>query len=109
MFCSIAVSRSIGDLLFKDDEYTQSKKSGLIADPWIKTIQLQEEDHFCIVACDGLWDVITYQEACSFVSDVFTNVDSPQTAAELLVNKAYEMGSLDNITVLIIAFKYFKQ
>ena len=98
-----------GDLLFKDDEYTQSKNSGLTADAYVQTIQLQEDDQFCIIACDGVWDVMDYQEAVSYVSEVLKKVDSPQTASEMLVNKAYEMGSLDNITVLVIVFKFFQQ
>eukprot|EP01091_Cochliopodium_minus_P019386 TRINITY_DN8132_c0_g1_i1.p1 TRINITY_DN8132_c0_g1~~TRINITY_DN8132_c0_g1_i1.p1 ORF type:complete len:322 (+),score=80.13 TRINITY_DN8132_c0_g1_i1:63-1028(+) len=109
-FCSIAVSRSIGDLLFKDNEYTHSKESGLIADPHVESIQLVEDIQFCIIACDGLWDVMTYQEAVDFVILKLKETDfSPQSVSELLAKKAFEKGSQDNITALIISFRYDKK
>ena len=42
-----------------------------------------DQDSFLILACDGLWDVCTDQEACDYIQN---DIDDPQKCAELLVN-----------------------
>jgi len=37
------------------------------ADPEIRTMELTPDDEFLILACDGIWDVLTNQEAVEFV------------------------------------------
>ena len=79
----------------------------MIADPYVNSLQLEENIQFCIVACDGLWDVMSYQEAVDFVDQKLRDTEfSPQTVSELLAKRAYDMGSQDNITALVITFKY---
>lgn len=98
-YFSIAVSRSIGDLMFKESSYLQGKVSGLIADPELKQMELGPDDEFMILACDGLWDVMSHQEAIDFCLPRLRETDDPQTVAQQLTQKAFDSGSLDNITV----------
>jgi serine/threonine protein phosphatase PrpC len=65
-YFSIAVTRAIGDVLYKDDEFTGGSPSGLVAVPDTQVIALSDEDQFLILACDGLWDVMTHQDACDY-------------------------------------------
>lgn len=44
----LAVTRAFGDF---------SLKPSVSADPFIRCIDLADDDEFLIVACDGLWDV----------------------------------------------------
>lgn len=62
-----------------------------------------------LLACDGVWDVMTDQQACSCVLEHLEADPShtPQTAAAALVNASFEAGSLDNISVAIGAFHDF--
>lgn len=39
----------------------------LIAEPYCQDIELTAEDQYLILACDGLWDVMTDQDACDFL------------------------------------------
>lgn len=98
-YFSIAVSRSIGDLMFKDSSYLQGKVSGLIAEPELKQMELGPDDEFLILACDGLWDVMSHQEAVDFCLPLLRETDDPQHTAQQLTQKAFDSGSLDNITV----------
>jgi serine/threonine protein phosphatase PrpC len=68
---------------------------------------------FVIMGCDGLWDVISNQEAIDLVlSDLESKNDSKKNInnksdnniAIKLANLAYDKGSHDNITVIIIFF-----
>ena len=67
---------------------------------------MQKEDQFLILACDGLWDVVTHREAVDFVLKEFADakyesIDLHATT-EALVKHAFDKGSTDNITVLIV-------
>lgn len=68
---------------------------------------------FIIMGCDGLWDGINNQEAVDFVlSEIEDNKEykkninnkSDNNIAAKLANLAYDKGSCDNITVVIIFF-----
>ena len=36
--------------------------------PDVKTLTLTKEDRFMVVACDGIWNSLTSQETCDFIS-----------------------------------------
>jgi len=106
--CTIAVSRSLGDSFFKLDSYLEGKPCGLISEPFIIEVSLTSKDEFAVIACDGVWDVLNYDEVVSFVHQELSNHNDPQKAADNLVQKALSSGSKDNITSVVIAFKSFK-
>ena len=55
--------------MYKDPKFTDGKQSGLVADPFLTSVELNyEEDDFIIMACDGLWDVMTHQVSIPFFS-----------------------------------------
>lgn len=48
--------------MYKNNRHTDGKPSGLIADPFVSELVLDNnEDDFLIIACDGLWDVFQHQ------------------------------------------------
>lgn len=105
LVCSLSVSRSIGDIFFKDPQYTDGKASGLIADPFITSVEVCGQDvadQFLIVGCDGLWDTVAYKEASDFVFQRLEKGEDPQVISEALVHLAREAGSSDNITVMVV-------
>lgn len=104
-FCSIAVSRSIGDLLFKHEDFTHGKAAALSGLPYCAQRALGADDLFVILACDGVWDVLTHEAACRLVLHALRATGDPQRAAEELVDEAYAKGSTDNITSMVLAFR----
>jgi serine/threonine protein phosphatase PrpC len=60
----LAVSRALGDHMLKENDV-------VTAIPYTTDTELQEDDHFLILACDGVWDVMTDQEAADFVQGKF--------------------------------------
>jgi serine/threonine protein phosphatase PrpC len=94
----IAVSRSLGDL--------EIKNSGLIISE-AETIRrkLGPKDEFIILACDGLWDVMSNTDAVSHVKTYRqAHGNHPKKAAKSLVFEAYQRNSMDNITAICIFF-----
>ncbi|KAG8069757.1 hypothetical protein GUJ93_ZPchr0006g41545 [Zizania palustris] len=87
----LAVSRAFGDKLLK--QY-------VVADPEIKEEIVDSSLEFLILASDGLWDVVTNEEAVSMVKPI----QDPEQAAKRLLQEAYQRGSADNITVVIVRF-----
>lgn len=91
----LAVARSMGD---------HSMKDFIIAEPYISVTDLSDDSLFVIVACDGLWDVITDSEAVDLVLGWKQNAISLQRITKNLANEAIRRGSTDNITVVIAWF-----
>lgn len=109
MVISLSVSRAIGDVFFKDARYTHGQESGLVADPWITTVDVCGEDvveQFLVVGCDGLWDTVSYQEVSNFVFQQLRSGVDPQLISEGLVNLASDAGSSDNITAIVVLLVY---
>lgn len=61
----LAVSRSFGDLEFKAK--TPKGVPAVIVDPHVMTYDIGPLDQFIVLACDGLWDTTTYEEAVRFI------------------------------------------
>eukprot|EP01104_Vermistella_antarctica_P007707 TRINITY_DN188_c3_g1_i1.p1 TRINITY_DN188_c3_g1~~TRINITY_DN188_c3_g1_i1.p1 ORF type:complete len:1205 (+),score=279.57 TRINITY_DN188_c3_g1_i1:448-4062(+) len=91
----LAVSRALGD---------GSLIPYVSSVPDIEEHILTEEDEFLILACDGLWDTVTNQEAI----DLARSEPNPYLAAMRLRDRAYLTGSTDNITVAVVHLKNFK-
>jgi protein phosphatase PTC1 len=94
----LAVTRSLGDSYMKDL---------VIGKPFTTSTEITADDEFMILACDGVWDVISDLKACEFVSDLFERgsgkVD-PQIAAKKLCQLAMDNSTTDNVTVMIVKF-----
>ena len=64
-----------------------------------------DEDEFIIIACDGIWDVNTNQEAVQMVSDIFADGESNiGLVCEEILDLCLLKGSKDNMTALVIKF-----
>ncbi|XVF89047.1 hypothetical protein PTKIN_Ptkin19aG0099800 [Pterospermum kingtungense] len=113
VFGFLAMSRSIGDRYLKP---------WIIPDPEVMFVPRAKEDECLILASDGLWDVMTNEEACDLarrrilqwhkkngtapILERGETVDpAAQAAAEYLSNRALQKGSKDNITVLVVDLK----
>jgi len=102
---SLAVSRAFGDGEFKVPR-NKSEAHFVSNDPFLQVVPVGADVPFMIVACDGLWDKCTYQEAVDFVDGVRKSGNSPTEAAKLLVRKVLDAGTLDNVSVIIVYFNW---
>lgn len=107
----LAVSRAFGDEDYKITGGENGRgKPLVIVDPEIRVEQLTPQDEFLFMACDGLFDVFSSQEAVDFMhqrlASMPSNEQDPQRAVQDIVHEAiYERRSRDNVTAMLVTFK----
>lgn len=73
-------------------------KQSVISEPHYWEDELTGADEFVIIACDGLWDVCTDQEAV----DLVQAEPDAQVMSQRLMQSALDNGGKDNISVMVI-------
>jgi serine/threonine protein phosphatase PrpC len=99
VFGTLAVSRALGDCSFKNPNYVSSE-------PAVRALELTCEDRFFIVACDGLWDKISYAEAVQLVGEQRRAGQSAAAIADMLTKEALRRQSLDNVSAIVVFLQW---
>jgi len=86
---SLAITRAFGDCELKD---------WVIAEPDIKETPLDVGDTHLIVACDGLWDVVSDQEAV----DLIARDEVAQESSEKLLKYSLAHETKDNVSIIVV-------
>jgi len=107
---TLAVARAFGDIEYKDKSTFGA--GVLTCEPEIKIWNIEDCTEFMVLACDGLWDVLTNEMVAQYVRKRLLKGISAQKVCEGLVRHAYMNGSTDNISVVIVSFvkkSYFEK
>ncbi len=111
----LATSRSFGDFDFKTQKNKSLADQIITAKPDIYERDLEPGDEFFILASDGIWDVLTSQNAVDFVTSHVASGMLLSSIAERLLDRCvatnpemYNMtggggAGCDNLTVIIVA------
>ncbi|KAI3469337.1 hypothetical protein Pfo_026000 [Paulownia fortunei] len=97
----LAVSRAFGDYYIKD--------FGLISEPEITQRNLSSRDQFAILATDGVWDVISNQEAVKIVASAPERAESAKRLVEYAVCAWKHKGRaavMDDISAICLFFHH---
>eukprot|EP01097_Dermamoeba_algensis_P004643 TRINITY_DN3005_c0_g1_i1.p1 TRINITY_DN3005_c0_g1~~TRINITY_DN3005_c0_g1_i1.p1 ORF type:complete len:344 (+),score=79.64 TRINITY_DN3005_c0_g1_i1:111-1142(+) len=87
----VAITRSLGDHCMKDF---------ISGEPYLDYLELiPGEDNLLILACDGVWDVLSDQDAIDLIEG---EPDCTAMSKKLLIH-AIKGGSTDNISVMVVA------
>lgn len=102
---SLAVSRALGDFEYKNVEGKGATEQLVSPEPefFIKE-RIPEEDEFLVLACDGVWDVMTNQDICDFISGRLKVNNNLETVCNEVIDTCLHKGSRDNMSIIIIAF-----
>ena len=80
-----------------------ARATALSAEPEFTVRRLSADDHFLLLACDGLWDVLSDAEACRILVDGLHRLGSPQEACDRLVDTVLRSGKCtDNVSVVLV-------
>mmetsp|Transcript_5580 Transcript_5580/g.14187 ORF Transcript_5580/g.14187 Transcript_5580/m.14187 type:complete len:391 (-) Transcript_5580:117-1289(-) len=106
---NLNLSRAIGDLKYKGNADLAPKDQIITAHPDVMCETICAEDEFLLLACDGVWDVMSNQQAVDFIRKRLTaSMSISDVAAELvdacLAADPKETRGIgcDNMTALIV-------
>ena len=87
----LMLSRSFGDWAIK--------QYGVIVDPHVTKIELNDDDLFCVIASDGIWDVIK-DDDCSVLAHMKFNTGE---LSKCVIFESLKRGTLDNLSCFVIS------
>ncbi|HEY3276643.1 MAG TPA: PP2C family protein-serine/threonine phosphatase [Syntrophorhabdaceae bacterium] len=88
----LAMTRALGD---------RDLKPFVTSEPRIVSGLLGRENDYAVLACDGVWDVLTPE----IVIAVIREAREAQKGADAIKDRAIREGSMDNVTVLVLDLK----
>lgn len=111
------LSRALGDLEYKLDPELAVEDQMITCVPEIKVEKIDKNAEFLIIACDGIWDCMTNQEAVDFVKEQASTLKKKSGSSfklSFIIEKMFEKiiaediaasGGLgcDNMTCTIIS------
>lgn len=100
----LAVSRALGDFVYKTNGNLPTNKQKVIANPdFVVYPRSMDDDEFIILACDGIWDVASSKQCADFVQQLLLEGESDfGVICEEALDTCLERNSKDNMTILIV-------
>jgi len=107
------LSRSIGDLEYKSDPKIKVADQMITAMPEVRKEKI-DDAAFLIIACDGIWDCLTSNEAVDTVGDLLVNKKKDKVSQviedvfdRIIATDVASGGGIgcDNMTCIIVQFK----
>ena len=83
---NLALSRALGDFTYKHNDNLIAEDQIVTADPDIIEKELNDEDEFIVLACDGIWDCMTNEEVLDYVRSRLCNSMQPHLICEEIMN-----------------------
>ena len=90
----LTLTRALGD--------HNLKNSSLISTPHFKKYRLNHHNKFCVIASDGVWDVIDENLVYQFSQ----NIKNSDELCNIIISEAINRGSQDNISCIVIEFNW---
>jgi len=98
----LAVSRALGDFSYKNRPDLPPKDQKITCHPDICIHERTATDDVLLLACDGLWDVMSTTEAVDLVREIYASGEqSVLKIAEELLDISLDKGSKDNISAVV--------
>jgi serine/threonine protein phosphatase PrpC len=105
---NLNLSRSIGDLKYKQVPGIPPADQMITAEPDIMQVGLQEDDEFIVLGCDGIWDCLSNEDAVEYVRQRIDTRTPTEIGSEMLdqiisTDPRISQGiGGDNMTIMIV-------
>ena len=83
------LSRSLGDLKYKQNKKLTPQYQAITAYPEILIDNYSNDINFLIIACDGVWDCLSNQQACDFVKEKLRK--DPLQKLTLIIEEMFDL------------------
>jgi len=101
----LAVSRVFGDFEYKGTKGKDPKKQLITPEPEIYVREREANmDEFMVLACDGVWDVMSNEDIVDFIADRMRVTADLEKICNLVLDTCLHKGSRDNMSIILIAF-----
>jgi len=100
---SLAVSRALGDYEYKQVEGKGPCEQLVSPEPEVSIIDRDREgDQFVVLACDGIWDVMSNEELADFVHSRMRLTNDLSQVCNQVVDTCLYKGSRDNMSIILM-------
>lgn len=117
---NLNLSRALGDLRYKVDDTIGPEKQIISGYPDTLEVELEDDDEWVILCCDGIWDVLTNEECLQYVQTHIEkhgegqkNEQTLRACVEDLLDRVCSPDSMsagtDNMTAILIALPNFRE
>jgi len=109
------LSRSLGDLRHKQNKSLNAAQQVITCTPDVRFFHRQPNDEFMLLACDGVWDVLSNEDAISFIRRRLTQKTADENALTKILEDLLDtclspdlhrtngLGG-DNMTAVLVIF-----
>lgn len=94
VFGQLMLSRTFGDFEFKNN--------GVIVAPYIYRKEIEDADKYVVLACDGVWDVISDYD----MFELSKKISNAKEYCDLIMKDAVEKDATDNLSCFVIRVNY---
>ncbi|KRY37075.1 Protein phosphatase 1B [Trichinella spiralis] len=105
---SLAVSRALGDYEYKNVDGLNACEQLVSPEPDLYVIERtndgDEQEQFLLLACDGVFDVMTNQELCDFILSRLRVSHNLEIICNEILDSCLSKDSRDNMSVVLVAF-----
>ncbi|EPY17758.1 hypothetical protein STCU_10415 [Strigomonas culicis] len=106
----LALSRAIGDFSFKTNTQVPWDQQAVTSAPEVRTTHInRDKDEFVVVACDGIWDMMSNEQVVEFVRHrIQQRIPLGEICEQLMetcVSPVPFGVGCDNMSVIIVQFK----
>ncbi|XP_039594215.1 protein phosphatase 1G [Polypterus senegalus] len=108
------LSRAIGDHFYKRNKNLPPDEQMISALPDVKVLTLTDTHDFMVIACDGIWNVMSSQEVVDFISERLLKEKKKETSLSSIVEELLDQclapdtsgdgTGCDNMTCIIVRF-----
>ncbi|XP_011310044.1 protein phosphatase 1B isoform X2 [Fopius arisanus] len=102
---SLAVSRALGDYEYKNVQGRGPCEQLVSPEPEIFVRDRDaQSDEFLVLACDGIWDVMTNEDLCDFIYSRLLLTDDLEAVTNQVIDTCLYKGSRDNMSIVLVTF-----
>jgi serine/threonine protein phosphatase PrpC len=109
---NLNLSRSIGDLEYKKNTRLQPQDQIITAYPEVNSESIDSGTDFMVLACDGVWDVLTSQQCIDFIYERLGQKPLSNIVEDILdrclatdISSSGGLGC-DNMTCVVVTFNH---
>ncbi|KAG8190492.1 hypothetical protein JTE90_006666 [Oedothorax gibbosus] len=101
---SLAVSRALGDYEYKRVKGKGPCEQLVSPEPEVNVVERDNDlDEFLVLACDGVWDVLTNSEICDHIRYMMQVSSDLEYICNCVIDACLYKGSKDNMSIVLVA------